>query len=118
MPRAITKSADYTSKLLKLIPADFIAGYLAIDNTLPSGQFRKWGLTIATSVLLLLLFVTLRYLHRIKSWPQILVTCVSFVIWIYSVGGPFNEWDIYQRAVAGVALILWTFILPMFEFKS
>jgi hypothetical protein len=75
-------------------------------------------LTTATILVLVLLFLTLRYVNGIKNWPQIIVTCASFLVWIYSTGGVFIEWDYYYGPVASVLLILWTFVLPLFKFQT
>jgi hypothetical protein len=118
MPREITDENNYSTKLIKLVPADFIAGYLVIDKAIPAGSIRKPALTIATLIVLVLLFLTLRFVHGIKSWPQILVTCTAFIIWIYSTGGIFVEYDYYYGSIASVLLVLWTFVLPLFKFQA
>jgi len=118
MAREITEDNDYKTRLLKLIPGDFIAAYLAVDQAIPEGELRKWVLTIATAFLALLLPFTLRYLYDVRSWLQISATLGSLVIWIYSIGGPFIEWNLHEGPIASVMLTLWTMVLPLFQYKT
>lgn len=117
MPRGITTGNDYQTKLVKLIPAEFVAAYLTIDNIVPAGPLREWLLSFAVVVLLLALPSYLRRISKVQGVAQILVTCGSFLVWIYSLGGPFNEWDLFIKPLAGVILILWTTLLPLFNFE-
>jgi hypothetical protein len=119
MAREITEDNDYKTRLLKLIPGDFIAAYLAIDKAVPEGTpVRRWTLTVATLFLLLLLPFTLRYLYKVESWLQIGATSGSFIVWAYSIGGPFIEWNVYEAAIATVSLTLWTLVLPLFHYRE
>lgn len=118
MPRAITRNSDYQAKLVKLIPTEFIAAYLAIDNVVPEGTERRNILTFASAFLLLVLPFYLAKLSKVTSRAQIVVTCGSYVIWIYSLGGPFNDWDVFSKPVASVLLILWTTLLPLINFQT
>ena len=118
MAREITEENDYKTRLLKLIPGDFVAAYLAIDQAIPEGEGRKWLLTGATGLLSLLLPFTLRYVYQVNNWPQICATLASLIVWIYSIGGPFVEWDWHSSAVASVLLILWTMFMPLFQYHK
>ncbi len=118
MARAITKENDYRTKLLKLIPAEIVAAYLSIDNIIPEGGNRAWLLTGASLVLLMVLPFYLRVILKVVSFGQIAATMVTFIIWVYSLGGPFNEWDYFNKPLAAVILILWTAILPLFRFNT
>jgi len=118
MARAITEENDYRTKLLKLIPAESVAAYLSIDNIIPEGGDRGWLLTGASLVLLAILPFYLRVVLKVVSSGQIAATMVTYVVWVYSLGGPFNEWDYFNKPLAAVVLILWTTILPLFKFNA
>ena len=118
MPRAITSENDYRTKLLKLIPAEIVAAYLSIDNIIPEGAGRAWLLTGSSLVLFIILPFYLHLVFKVTNRWQRVVTMGSFLVWVYSLGGPFNEWDYYNRPLAAVILILWTLMLPFFKFNA
>jgi hypothetical protein len=118
MPRAITSENDYRTKLLKLIPAEIVAAYISIDNIVPEGGNRAWLLTGASLALLIILPFYLRLILKVASFGQIAATIGSYLVWVYSLGGPFNEWDYFNKPLAAVILILWTAILPFFKFNT
>lgn len=118
MPREITGENDYRTRLLKLIPAEIVATYLSIDNIVPEGADRAWLLTGASLVLLIILPFYLRLILQVTNLGQIAATVGSYLVWVYSLGGPFNEWDYFNKTFAAVILILWTLMLPFFKFNA
>ena len=52
--------------------------------------------------------------HQVKRITQLIFTSLSFVAWLYTMGGPFREWGIYEPWIGAVLLVLWTLVVPLF----
>jgi len=52
------------------------------------------------------------FAYRVRNVFQILITTCSFLIWVYTLKGPFEAW--HNPQLASVVLILWTSLMPAF----
>ncbi|WP_213979234.1 hypothetical protein [Sphingomonas sp. dw_22] len=43
-----------------------------------------------------------------------LIAAGAFVVWIYSQGGPFEQFGLYVPYIGSLAVLLWTFVIPIF----
>ena len=112
MSREIREAQKYKDRLLKLIPSEIIAAYMILSGIIPQNS-AKWGTLIVSIVLLILVPFYLWKIHNVKHSPQIIVTSISFVVWVYSLGGPFQFWGVYKSWIGSVILVLWTLIVPI-----
>jgi hypothetical protein len=120
MAREIRPDNEFKDKLLKLIPSDIVAAYLVISG-LTAGEIVIAGhdctVYIVWGVFLLLLSLTPVYLlkfQNVRYFPQIVLTMLSFVIWVYSVSkatGPLGAW--YNERLAAILLVVWTLVIPL-----
>ncbi|MBN1508347.1 MAG: hypothetical protein JW955_15975 [Sedimentisphaerales bacterium] len=119
MPRNISSANTYTDKLIKLIPAEWVSAYIAIKGILDSAQDVTHAMYWATFLILLVgLPFYLRRVLDIKAKKQIAVTTVSFIVWVFSLGGEHVgaiEW--YAPYQGSILLILWTLAVPIFVGK-
>lgn len=115
MAREIKQYNHYKDRLLKLIPTEIVAAYLVIEGIIPPGEPHAPLVSlIAALVLLILIPFYLRKTMAVKRAGQILLTMISFVIWIYSLGGPFALYGVHIGYVGSVLLVLWTLVVPLF----
>ena len=96
-------------RLLKYIPAEVISGYMtlggllqAADHASPLYFLASWFLVALGTV------VTPLYLIRVGrpkglQWLHIPISTVSFMLWAYALGGPFESVQI----IAGVPYEKW-----------
>jgi len=115
MSRSIeTDRSSFLEVLLKLIPSEVIAVHVFIQGVMP----RVFWPTLV--VFLLLVGITPLYLYwamGVRSRPQLAVSTLSLVVWIYALGqGPFRfmraPW--WEPWYGSVMLALWTLVPPMF----
>jgi hypothetical protein len=105
---------NYYSRLIKLIPAELIALYLALDgivSAMPQKQVLLWvvfGISLAGGW-----FYLVRLAH-VTSIGQRLLTLLALSIWIYLIGGPFATLAWYNEAWGKLAVVLYTFFVPLF----
>lgn len=117
MPRQVLDTNSYSERLLKLVPAEWVSAYVAIKGLLDSdtgAASSSYFWVIGIQVLVLPLY--LRFALNIQSWSQTWVTCVSFLIWVFSLGGQqFGTLDWYKAYYGSIALILWTSAIPIWK---
>lgn len=106
---------EYTSRLLKFIPAEVVAVYLALDGVVKAAASQLPHKTLWV-VFLVLLIATPLYLWRVAKVTkkaQLVVSTVSFAVWVFTLGGPFAGLSWYQPAYGAMLLPLYTFLIPV-----
>ena len=118
------KLDTYRDKLLKLIPAEIVAAFLALKGVLDAAQNVE-GIAIIQWIVFggLLIFTPLifRYLYKVKDVKQHVLTLLAFIIWVFNVGGPFDQFflgpdgDILpiKGIIASILLVFYTLAVPM-----
>lgn len=107
--------SDYKDRLLSLLPAEPVAGFLAINGLLAGkvvAPLLDWG------VLLILGILTVAYARHSRFPPrQILVVLVAFLVWVFAIGGPFERQlsTAYDPLYGSIALILFTVSAPLLD---
>lgn len=120
------RTSSYFEKLIKYIPGELIAAYIAIDGILreellsdPIAAWLYWG------VFVFLLFLTPLYVKyrptKEAEQQSIRYHCcaatVAFAVWVFALGGPFAvTWpDVYRPVYGSLLLILTTLTIPILE---
>jgi hypothetical protein len=130
MAREVDTEDDYRSKLLKLIPSEIIGAYTVAQGIVPTGNSAGDRLTTAIAlsivggVLVVCTPIVLGKLYGVRSQKQIWATVGSFLVWMYSLGGPFQAWGtyamlpIYKAWAGSIVLVLWTTMIPLLTYPS
>ena len=119
MSRNIEYQSTYAEKLVKLIPAEIVAAYLAIQNlVLTKPEIREDTLYVAAGILVLMIPFYLKVIHDVTSWLQISMTVVSFLVWAFSVSVLFLKKIDMDPVWGSVILILWTTAIPVMQFNK
>jgi len=101
----------WLTRLVKLVPAEIVAVYLAGR---PLAQERYAGLwPIACLVLTILVRAFGTSDRRGPQWLTVLVSSVSFVLWVYATGGHFLTYEVDVN-LAALAVLFWTTLVPVF----
>lgn len=108
---------NYTSKLLKYIPAEVIALFLFLDSIVSSIQNNE---IISWIVFVFCLLGTYFYAFRIlkiEKKSQIFISLIGFCVWAFALGGPFENlnWYINNEYLRGIVLPMYTFLIPIFK---
>jgi len=117
-----TPFGQYWDRLKNLIPAEVTAIYVAGTGVIPSEV--KTGLLVWAIFCLgcTILFIaneskTVEGKPEVKlpiDWAHVAISAISFVIWVYALGGPFIELGIHYAWIGTLAIIGWTFLVPYF----
>lgn len=114
----------YQDRLLKYIPADVNAAWLALTGIVKSAT------DIPQNTVLWILFVVLLILTPIWTWyntsepkkppaiTQIVVSTGAFFVWVFASGEPFTSLSFYRSAYGAILLILYTLIVAKFVPKE
>ncbi len=125
---------SFAARVVKYIPADVVAAWvtlssIVISQTAASPQTGGPASTASAAPVpdypvLWGLFVVFLILTALWTWKttqepnaptaktQIIVSTVSFAVWVFGLGGPFTSLDIVKSRpyLGGVALLVWTLI--------
>jgi len=115
----MTGPDDYLEKLVKMIPAEVVGLYLVGSGIIPAVE-RLW-LLVWTAFCFIAVFVIRARTTSDPSnqkgaqWGAVLVSAVAFVIWVYSMGGPFKEYmgARYHAFLGSLLVLAWTFAVPL-----
>lgn len=113
MGREIKPKEEYLGRLLKLIPSEIVAAYMAIQGIIPK-ESAKWGLTVISVILLIITPYYLKTKQKVGKKSQVLISTLSFIVWLYAIGGPFKYWNIQIDWVSSVIMVFWTMLVPQF----
>lgn len=113
MAREVKVNQDYKSKLLKLIPSEVVAAYMVIEGIIPDDQ-KYLGTLVLSIILLIMVPLYLKNVYKVKRAGQHIFVMIAFVVWIYSLGGPFKYWNVWEAWIGSSLLILYTLTIPIF----
>ena len=111
---------SYLRRMLLMIPAEVVSLYVVGSGLIPSGSSPWW--VTGWAVFCLAGVVLIRTLGTRDTaagtpvdWLHVAISVVAFVIWVFTLGGPFDAWKIQAPSFLGSLLILaWTFAVPLF----
>jgi len=118
-PAAAPAGDSYSDRLLKLIPGETVAVYLAVQGILESSL---GGEEVRLAIWLWALFAIIGVLNilymgrilKVTDTKQYVFVTLSYAIWVLSIGGPFRFLSFYEPFIGAVILTLFTFAAPMF----
>ena len=112
---------DYLGRLVKYIPSEIIALYIFTSGMVqprPDGTTNWKALWIVFAINFAfvppyLIFATSRGKKKVL-WPQVLLSCVAFPVWVFALGGPFKYWKI-DNWIPAVTLAFVTVALGFYK---
>ena len=116
---AFTQSRDkYADRLFKYIPAEVVAGYIFVLGLI--NQLNGTGAVtiIQWSLFLVFCLITPLYLWRIQKvikLQQHFISLLSFVVWVFALGGPFTLYNWYNPVYGEILLPVFTLIVAIWE---
>jgi hypothetical protein len=106
---------DYPARIVKYVPADVIAAWLAVASLLSAeGRGHRPVLWAVFAMLLIVTPLwtlrTTREQGKPPAWAQAGVSTAAFAVWVFATGVPFTWLAFYDTAFGGTALILFTLL--------
>jgi len=102
---------DILSRIIKLAPAEVVGIYLlgksSIPTTEPPTALGIW------SVICLALVLVFRIWGTKSQWPAVIISFLSFVIWVLAIGDPILSFTL-KGFVVTLLILVFTFVVPIF----
>ncbi len=128
-----TSVDGFFDKIIKYIPSDIVAAWTALTSLIggkgavTAGQGGTTTATANNNTVLWIVFIVMTVLAAVWTWhqtrkpglppatKQIIAATISFVVWVFALGGPFAAYPFYQNYsyLGGVVLIIWTLVLGL-----
>jgi hypothetical protein len=108
---------DYIDRLIKYIPPDVIAAFLAIEGTI-GGAAVPGGVLLSWIVFAVILGATPFYLRKIGGITksrQIALSTIAFVVWTFAYSGPPFGYLHVPIVYGTVLMAIYTFLVPLIE---
>lgn len=114
---------DYLTKLMKYIPGEIVAAFLAINGFLISVKspniYMIWGIFI---VLIIFTVLYTKYITDERDKPvaktQIVISTIAFIIWVFTIGGPFAYYGWYEPYYGSILLVFFTLGVPLISIRE
>ena len=108
----------YLDRMMKLVPSEVIGLYLVGGGFIPANQslvLAIWAVVCLASVIAVRAYGTADPANqKSPDWIHVGVSSVAFVIWVYSIGGPFAAYGIAVPYIGSLLVLAWTFFVPIF----
>ncbi len=108
----------YLDRLMKMIPGEVIGLYLVGSGFIPANQplvLTIWSIVCLGGVIAVKAYGTAdRANQKPPDWVHVAISSVAFVIWVYSIGGPFATYGVNVPYIGSLLVLAWTFFVPIF----
>lgn len=115
-PTASQAPDDYVDRLLKYIPAESVALYLTLQGIILSGaegpSLDQW-LWIIFAIGLVGTPMYLWRVVKVGKKGQLVVSTAAFGVWVFALGGAFASMSWYEPFIGSLALVVFTFFVPL-----
>jgi hypothetical protein len=107
----------WTDAVIKLIPGEVVAAYLAGKSLLPLNDKSLW--VIFTGGCLIVVFLFRLWATKDKKakvppeWSAAIISTVSFGVWVYSLGDVFKMFGYWTPENSTLVLTAWTLACPV-----
>lgn len=103
---------SWMGRLITLVPSEVVAVYLA-GRGYATTWLGIWGLICLFLVFAVRIWGT-REPGKGPQWITVLVSVVSYVIWVYAIGGRILDFTLPDPGMASAAVLVWTVVVPIF----
>lgn len=108
----------YLGRLLKMIPAEVVSLYLVGAGFIPANQgivFAIWAIVCLVGVAVVRLYGTADPGEGLgPEKGSVVISAIAFVIWVYTLGGPFAVYGLHVPYIGSLLVLAWTFFVPIF----
>jgi K+-sensing histidine kinase KdpD len=105
--RSANSTEDILSRILKLAPGEVIGLYLLGKGVADPSWIGYW------SIICVLLALVFRIWGTRSQIPSVLISVISFSIWVLALGDPLFTFTLDGR-IASLTILVFTFVVPIF----
>ncbi len=110
------KQDSYLERLFKYIPSEIIFLFVTCEKIILSQA--KIPLNLYWFITLFCFVATPLYLFftvKVRKISQIIISTLSFGVWVFALGGPFNFYHWYKPLYGAITLPIFTFLISFFQ---
>jgi hydrogenase/urease accessory protein HupE len=110
---------EFSDKLIKYIPADVVAFYIAVSGIIASQEDEIKPMLLWSAFWVGLIGTVLWTLRQTKmpnkplAITQTAICTGAFVVWAIALGGPFALYEGYRPVFGSLLLAAYTFLVPL-----
>ena len=108
----------YLERLMKMIPGEVVGLYLVGSGFIPANQsfvFAVWAVICLGGVIAIKAYGTADQANqKLPDWTHVAISSVAFVLWVYTIGGPFAAYGVGVPYLGSLLVLAWTFFVPVF----
>lgn len=109
---------EYLTRLLKMIPGEIVGLYMIGNGFIQTSEPVTQAIWIVVCIILIVIvriYGTRDPDMGKESQPvPVFISTVAFIIWVYWLGGPFKSWQWHNPTYASLAILVWSFVIPIF----
>jgi hypothetical protein len=109
---------QYLDRLMRVIPGEVVGLYLIGSGFVPEGQTAghiAWFAFCFAALIVIRVFGNADPARNQRAQPvPIVLSVVAFVIWVYTIGGPFRELGMDVPWIGSLLVLAWSFVIPYF----
>jgi hypothetical protein len=106
----------YLDRLLKLIPTEVVSLYMVGTGMIPPKSIEVlllWPMICLIGVVVVRRFGTSDPAQGVPpDWVHVGISSVAFMIWTYSLGGPFAYYGLHIPYIGSLLIMTFTFFVP------
>lgn len=109
---------SYFDRLFKYIPAEIVAGYIFIAGSVKQLTEPVESKIFTWIIFFLFCILTPLYLWRVQKvlkLQQHIISLISFIVWIFALGGPFLSFSWYNPVYGSIILPVFTLLIAIWE---
>ena len=107
----------YTDRLMKLIPAEVVAFFLAMDAAIIAHNDTEAPVVLGIWLVgCIATWFHLTFVAKVDNWPQIAVSVGAFAVWALNIGHGFQVHNWIEPGYAVLLLLAYTFFAPELPF--
>jgi hypothetical protein len=111
---------DFLDRLMKYVPLEILGGYSICEGVIRS--FVKDGLMLSLLILFILgivgtYFYVKKYLN-VTRYLQVYIAVLGFVIWVFSIGGWFGEFNFWKAGYGTIGVIIFAITVKILKLPS
>lgn len=114
----ITSRDGYFDRLFKYIPAELVAGYIFVLGTVKQLTDAEEAKLVHWLIFAVFAILTPLYLYRVQKVVkagQLIISTISFAVWVFALGGPFALTDWYNPVYGSILLPVFTLLVAIWE---
>lgn len=113
-------SDDYASRLVKYVPAEIVTLFVTLNSMVTTNAAEEpWLQWAVFGILLVITPIYTNHLTKAANMPpaykQIIIATLSFIFWVFAIGGPFVQMFWYKSIYGTILLPIYTFVVPMLD---